>query len=102
MAAAETPSEPQAVFALVTPHGIDIRRHHAEPVVCRCPVPERQPVPETGALVIDARLDKVGQVMGHEGPRLQLRPPRGGREWEAAPEDVRPVTHAESAGRWGS
>ncbi|WP_424889762.1 hypothetical protein [Streptomyces sp. XH2] len=52
-------------------------------------------VPRTGTFVVDTRWGKVGQVMGHEGPRLQLRPPRGGCEWEAAPEVVRPATDAE-------
>ncbi|MEU4208430.1 hypothetical protein AB0F13_00265 [Streptomyces sp. NPDC026206] len=56
-------------------------------------------------------LGKVGQVMGHEGPRLQLRPPAGGLEWEVAPDAVRAATDAErlsakvqavnARGRWG-
>ncbi|WP_425444517.1 hypothetical protein [Streptomyces alboverticillatus] len=100
--AAAPPPEPQAVFAFVGAHGIDIRRRPAEPIECRCPAPEHQFAPEPGAFVVDTRRDKVGQVMGHEGPRLQLRPPRGGREWEAAPEDVRPVTRAESTKGWGN
>ncbi|RKN70418.1 hypothetical protein D7231_21400 [Streptomyces klenkii] len=45
--------------------------------------------------MIDIRWGKVGEVMGHEGPRLQLRPPLGGREWEAAPAVVRPASDAE-------
>ncbi|MGW5733370.1 MULTISPECIES: hypothetical protein [Streptomyces] len=32
---------------------------------------------------------RLGRVMGHEGPYLQLRPPGGGREWDADPADVR-------------
>ncbi|MFI1257115.1 hypothetical protein ACH4U6_25505 [Streptomyces netropsis] len=52
--------------------------------------------PENGTFVVDTRHGKVGQVMGHEGPRLQLRPPSGGREWEAAPDSVRPATGAEA------
>ncbi|MFE0172968.1 hypothetical protein ACFWZ2_11665 [Streptomyces sp. NPDC059002] len=28
-------------------------------------------------------------MMGHEGPYVQLRPPGGGREWDAKPENVR-------------
>nr|WP_078660260.1 hypothetical protein [Streptomyces roseoverticillatus] len=51
--------------------------------------------PRTGTFVVDTRWGKVGQVMGHEGPRLQLRPPLGGCEWEAAPEVVRPASDAE-------
>lgn len=42
-------------------------------------------------LVVDKRTGKVGRVMGSEGPRIQLRPPGGGREWDADPEDIRAV-----------
>nr|WP_229353800.1 hypothetical protein [Streptomyces sp. UNOB3_S3] len=55
--------------------------------------------------------DRIGQVMGHEGPRLQLRPPAGGCEWEAEPHTVRTAIDDErlsaklavvnSRGRWG-
>lgn len=51
--------------------------------------------PEKGAFVVDLRRNQVGQVTGHEGPYIQLRPPKGGREWEASPDDVRPATEAE-------
>ncbi|QLE71404.1 hypothetical protein FGW37_07180 [Streptomyces rectiverticillatus] len=60
---------------------------------------------------MDLRTDRLAQVMGHEGPRLQLRPPAGGREWEAEPGAVRLATDVElliakvrqanSASRWG-
>ncbi|MEV6738508.1 hypothetical protein AB0N14_16895 [Streptomyces sp. NPDC051104] len=33
--------------------------------------------------------------MGHEGPYLQLRPLSGGREWDADPDRVRPLTPTE-------
>ncbi|GAA3377450.1 hypothetical protein GCM10020367_53180 [Streptomyces sannanensis] len=33
--------------------------------------------------------------MGHEGPYLQLRPLSGGREWDADPRHVQPLTPAE-------
>ncbi|WTR12336.1 hypothetical protein OHA44_04980 [Streptomyces sp. NBC_00144] len=39
--------------------------------------------------------NRVGIVMGHEGPYLQLRPLGGGREWDADPARVRPVGPAE-------
>ncbi|MFD9904825.1 hypothetical protein [Streptomyces sp. NPDC059063] len=39
--------------------------------------------PRVGDVVTDTRLGRVGRVMGHEGPRWQLRPLGGGREWEA-------------------
>ncbi|TGB13294.1 hypothetical protein [Streptomyces sp. MZ04] len=42
-----------------------------------------------GALVVDVARMKLGRLMGHEGPRLRLRPPAGGREWEADPDRVR-------------
>ncbi|MFC5721407.1 hypothetical protein ACFP1Z_14640 [Streptomyces gamaensis] len=51
--------------------------------------------PEPGTFVMDTRTGNVGQVMGHQGPYLQLRPPAGGREWDAEPDAVRPVTDAE-------
>jgi hypothetical protein len=51
--------------------------------------------PEVGAYVMDARTGKVGIVMGHEGPYVQLRSYGGGREWDAAPDGLRPATPAE-------
>ncbi|GEC06580.1 hypothetical protein SSP24_42350 [Streptomyces spinoverrucosus] len=38
---------------------------------------------------------KVGKVMGFEGPYVQLRPVGGGREWDAKPENLKPVTVSE-------
>ncbi|GGJ38612.1 hypothetical protein [Streptomyces brasiliensis] len=36
------------------------------------------------SLVMDIETGKIGVVMGHHGPdRVQLRPARGGREWDA-------------------
>ncbi|MGA5130181.1 hypothetical protein ACPCTO_10280 [Streptomyces olivoreticuli] len=72
----------------------------------------KQQQPPKGAFVVDLHRGRIGQVMGHEGPFLQLRPPRGGREWDARPDDVRPATDAEKltakvqaanaeSGRWG-
>lgn len=52
---------------------------------------EQRDAPPTGALVVDGRSDRVGIVMGHEGPNLQLRPLRGGREWDCPPDSVRPA-----------
>ncbi|MBT2385677.1 hypothetical protein J7E86_19290 [Streptomyces sp. ISL-11] len=54
-----------------------------------------QVTPAVGTFVLDTRRDKVGEVMGHDGPYLQLRPPAGGREWDAEPGSVRPATQAE-------
>jgi hypothetical protein len=68
-------------------------------------------VPNVGSLVLDEKRDRVGVVMDRQGGRVYLRPPQGGREWEAAPEDVRParagdelrarVAEINAAGRWG-
>ncbi|THA35472.1 hypothetical protein E6R18_04515 [Streptomyces sp. A1277] len=52
-------------------------------------------VPRVGTAVHDAGSGRVGLVMGHEGPCLQLRPLAGGREWEADPADLRPLDPAE-------
>ncbi|MFF8639734.1 hypothetical protein [Streptomyces sp. NPDC015345] len=46
-------------------------------------------------MVVDQRNGKVGVVMGRVGTYAQLRPPRGGREWDVLPEDVRPPTPTE-------
>ncbi|MCT2590183.1 hypothetical protein LHJ74_09705 [Streptomyces sp. N2-109] len=43
-------------------------------------------------VVVDERTGWVGEVCGREGSYLQLRPLRGGREWDAAPARVRPAT----------
>ncbi|MEU0214328.1 hypothetical protein ABZ281_04115 [Streptomyces sp. NPDC006265] len=47
-------------------------------------------------LAIDTARDKIGYVMGHEGPYLQLRPPGGGVEWDADPKKVRLATDTEA------
>ncbi|WAZ21598.1 hypothetical protein STRCI_002782 [Streptomyces cinnabarinus] len=54
--------------------------------------------PPVGSHVVDTRSGRIGVVMGHEGPYVQLRPYGGGREWDAAPESVRQATPAERAG----
>lgn len=51
--------------------------------------------PAVGTYAVDTRTGRVGQVMGHEGPYVQLRPVGGGREWDCAPEAVRPATTIE-------
>ncbi|RPK83999.1 hypothetical protein EES45_05035 [Streptomyces sp. ADI97-07] len=48
-----------------------------------------------GAAVHDGDSGRVGLVMGHEGPYLQLRPLGGGREWDADPSRLRPLGPAE-------
>lgn len=54
-----------------------------------------RPVPPPGTAVRDTARDRVGVVVGHEGPDLRLRPLSGGREWNAGPEHVRPLSPAE-------
>ena len=51
--------------------------------------------PAVGATVRDTVHDRVGVVMGHEGPYVQLRPLSGGREWDADANRVQLLTPAE-------
>ncbi|WP_399935512.1 hypothetical protein [Streptomyces kanamyceticus] len=59
--------------------------------------------------MVDTRTDKTGYVMGHEGPYVQLRPPRGGTEWDVPLAALRRPTQSEELsakvsvanGRWG-
>jgi hypothetical protein len=52
--------------------------------------------PAVGTYATDVRDGRIGEVMGHVGGRVQLRPVAGGREWDcpqasvglAPPEDV--------------
>lgn len=53
-------------------------------------------VPAEGDTVLDAKTRKVGRVMGHVGPRYQLRPLNGGKEWEAEPDQVSPAAQSDS------
>lgn len=50
---------------------------------------------EIGALAVDTSTGRLGRVMGFEGPYVQLRPPGGGREWDADPARVRSADEAE-------
>ncbi|MFE7901288.1 hypothetical protein ACFU3E_28065 [Streptomyces sp. NPDC057424] len=51
--------------------------------------------PPVGAYVVDTRSGRIGIVMGHEGPYVQLRPYGGGKEWDVDPGAVRNATPAE-------
>ncbi|MET8856460.1 hypothetical protein [Streptomyces sp. NPDC004579] len=51
--------------------------------------------PPTGSCAVDTGTGRVGVVMGHEGPYVQLRPLGGGREWDCVPEAVREATPTE-------
>ncbi|WP_344023428.1 hypothetical protein [Streptomyces luteireticuli] len=44
---------------------------------------------------MDTRREKVGQVMDRNGQNVWLRPPGGGREWEARAEALRLATPEE-------
>ncbi|WP_411099451.1 hypothetical protein [Streptomyces sp. x-45] len=44
--------------------------------------------PAVGTHAVDARDGRVGEVRGHVGGRVQLRPVAGGREWDCPPESL--------------
>ncbi|MFD3585970.1 hypothetical protein [Streptomyces sp. NPDC058683] len=46
---------------------------------------ERPPV---GTCVTDVRDGRIGEVMGHVGGKVQLRPVAGGREWDCPAESL--------------
>lgn len=48
-----------------------------------------------GVYVVDRRTNKLGRVMGREGPYMQLRPPGGGTEWDCPPDAARLATEQE-------
>nr|WP_308354940.1 DUF6415 family natural product biosynthesis protein [Streptomyces sp. MUM 203J] len=48
-----------------------------------------------GDLVEDQKTRRVGEVMGHCGPYVQLRPLGGGREWDARPDRLRLLSQEE-------
>ncbi|WP_330237472.1 hypothetical protein [Streptomyces sp. NBC_00566] len=51
--------------------------------------------PPLGSYAWDTGTKRVGVVMGHQGPYVQLRPLGGGREWDVPPDRVRAATPAE-------
>jgi hypothetical protein len=62
--------------------------------------PSRKPPgeyePRVRDTVMDTATNKVGRVMGFVGSYVQLRPAGGGIEWDARPEDLRPVPVGEA------
>ena len=71
----------------------------ARPPTSREPDPaESTYKPRTGDTVRDTARNKIGKVMGAEGPYVQLRPIHGGIEWDAQPENLKPVSVAEALG----
>ncbi|KJY42963.1 hypothetical protein VR41_05485 [Streptomyces sp. NRRL B-1568] len=54
-------------------------------------------VPRLGSYAVDTRTGRLGQVMDHHAGYVQLRPPRGGLEWNCPPEHARPAAEAQAA-----
>ncbi|TKA12027.1 hypothetical protein FCI23_08295 [Actinacidiphila oryziradicis] len=52
-------------------------------------------VPPVGTWVRDARRECDAVVMAAVGTYVQLRPVKGGTEWDAKPKDIRPLTARE-------
>ncbi|MEU2870307.1 hypothetical protein ABZ769_14050 [Streptomyces olivoreticuli] len=50
-----------------------------------------------GAYVVDTREEKLAQVIGHRGSRVQVRTPGGGAEWEVPADALRLAMSAERA-----
>ncbi|KPI09495.1 hypothetical protein OK074_3301 [Actinobacteria bacterium OK074] len=48
--------------------------------------------PAIGTVAKDTRNGKVGRVMDHVGRYVQLRPLKGGLEWDVDPKYVEPAT----------
>ncbi|MET7853160.1 hypothetical protein ABZT48_34165 [Streptomyces avermitilis] len=48
----------------------------------------QQTRPVIGELAKDSVTGRIGVVMGDIGGRVQMRPVRGGREWDAVPGNV--------------
>ncbi|MFD6654479.1 hypothetical protein ACFWEB_04875 [Streptomyces parvus] len=48
----------------------------------------QQPRPGIGELAKDTARGRIGVVMGEVGGRVQMRPIRGGAEWDALPDNV--------------
>ncbi|MGW1890413.1 hypothetical protein ACWCP6_09105 [Streptomyces sp. NPDC002004] len=53
-----------------------------------CMASNRQTKPRIGDLAKDTSNRRIGVVMGEVGGRVQMRPLRGGREWDAMPDQV--------------
>jgi hypothetical protein len=48
----------------------------------------QQTRPGVGELAKDSARGRIGVVMGEIGGRVQIRPIRGGREWDVMPDNV--------------
>ncbi|MEW2165863.1 hypothetical protein AB0912_23100 [Streptomyces sp. NPDC007084] len=56
---------------------------------------DQQTRPGIGELAKDSARDRIGVVMGELGGRVQMRPVRGGVEWNAMPDRVVPLSARE-------
>ncbi|MCC3774516.1 hypothetical protein [Streptomyces sp. UNOB3_S3] len=54
---------------------------------------------EVGSLAMDTQRNRLGEVMAATRERVFLRPLGGGREWEAKPSALRPMTPGGERGR---
>lgn len=52
-------------------------------------------VAAVGEVVRDIARERVGRIMSRESTYVQLRPLGGGRAWDVAPRDVRPMSQSE-------
>ncbi|MFD8865192.1 hypothetical protein ACFV1F_12630 [Streptomyces sp. NPDC059590] len=79
-----TPSRPDrsTVTAAAQAHEVAARAARAERAPNRLPV---------GQLAYDTRREWPGVVMDHIGEYVWLRPPGGGVEWTARPDEVEPA-----------
>ncbi|MEU9363170.1 hypothetical protein AB0D78_16195 [Streptomyces avermitilis] len=53
-----------------------------------CMASNQQTRPGIGELAKDSTSGRIGVVVGEIGGRVQIRPIRGGREWDATPDTV--------------
>lgn len=51
-----------------------------------CMASDQQTRPDIGELAKDTARNRIGVVMGDFGGRVQMRPIRGGLEWDASPD----------------
>lgn len=56
----------------------------------------QQTTPNRGTVARDRITKRVGEVMGCEGGRIQLRPLGGGVEWDVRHEDLEVIDQAEA------
>ncbi|QDO41177.1 hypothetical protein FNV62_26240 [Streptomyces sp. RLB3-17] len=53
-----------------------------------CMASNQQTRPGIGEMAKDSARGRIGVVMGEIGGRVQIRPIRGGKEWDATPDNV--------------